>query len=98
VNPRLRLISTPDQTCKIVSRAIFQLEAQLKVRSVVPALSLRPEQNLIANFRIQVMSPTALKDEQTPGLTRFVQSCLVRNTLLTTPQIRIEFMAPASSI
>ncbi len=44
----------------------------------------------VGNFRVQVVSPVALTQEQSEGLMRSVHHCLVHNTLLTPPEIRIE--------
>ena len=44
----------------------------------------------LGNFRIQVVCPVALTEEQTEGLTRAVHHCLVHNTLLSPPEIKIE--------
>jgi putative redox protein len=44
----------------------------------------------IGNFRILVTCPVSLTQDQTDGLMRSVQHCLVHNTLLAPPEIRIE--------
>jgi uncharacterized OsmC-like protein len=44
----------------------------------------------IGNFRIQVLCPIALTEEQEQGMMRSVHHCLVHNTLLTPPEIKIE--------
>lgn len=44
----------------------------------------------IGNFRIQVVCPVALTEDQNEGLMRSVHHCLVHNTLLTPPEIKIE--------
>ena len=44
----------------------------------------------LGNFSIRVTCPVALTEEQTEGLTRSVHHCLIHNTLLTPPAIRIE--------
>jgi uncharacterized OsmC-like protein len=44
----------------------------------------------IGNFGIHVVCPATLTEEQTEGLTRSVHHCLVHNTLLTPPEIKIE--------
>jgi hypothetical protein len=44
----------------------------------------------LGNFRIHVICPVALTEEQTEGLTRSVHHCLVHNTLLTPPEIEID--------
>lgn len=44
----------------------------------------------IGNFRILVGCPISLTDDQTEGLMRSVHHCLVHNTLLAPPEIKIE--------
>ncbi len=44
----------------------------------------------MGNFRVQVTSPVALTQEQTESMMRCVHSCLVHNTLLSPPYIKIE--------
>jgi uncharacterized OsmC-like protein len=44
----------------------------------------------IGNFRVQVMCPVSLTEEQTESLMRCVHACLVHNTLLTLPSIEVE--------
>jgi len=44
----------------------------------------------VGNFRVQVVCPVTLTEEQTEGLMRSVHHCLVHNTLLTPPLIEIE--------
>ena len=44
----------------------------------------------LGNFRIHVTCPTALSAEQTEGLRRSVQHCLIHNTLLSAPSVEIE--------
>jgi uncharacterized OsmC-like protein len=44
----------------------------------------------VGNFRIHVMCPVSLTEEQTEGLMRSVHHCLIHNTLLTPPEIKIE--------
>jgi uncharacterized OsmC-like protein len=44
----------------------------------------------LGNFRIHVLSPVALTPEQTEGLKRSVHHCLVHNTLLSPPEIKID--------
>ena len=44
----------------------------------------------VGNFRIHVVCPVSLTEEQTGGLMRSVHHCLVHNTLLTPPEIAIE--------
>ncbi len=44
----------------------------------------------VGNFRVHVVCPVSLTEEQTEGLMRFVHHCLVHNTLLTPPEIAID--------
>jgi len=44
----------------------------------------------LGNFSIHVVCPVALTEEQTEGLMRSVHHCLVHNTLLSPPEIKIE--------
>jgi uncharacterized OsmC-like protein len=44
----------------------------------------------LGNFHVQVMSPVPLSAEQTEGIKRSVQRCLIHNTLLSLPEIRVE--------
>lgn len=44
----------------------------------------------VGNFRVHVVCPVSLTEEQTEGLMRSVYHCLVHNTLLTPPEIKIE--------
>lgn len=44
----------------------------------------------LGNFRILVVSPVSLSQEQTEGLMRSVHHCLIHNTLLSPPEIAIE--------
>jgi uncharacterized OsmC-like protein len=44
----------------------------------------------LGNFRVHVACPVSLTEEQTEGLMRSVHHCLVHNTLLTPPEIKIE--------
>jgi putative redox protein len=44
----------------------------------------------IGNFHIQVSCPVALTEEQEQGVMRSVHHCLVHNTLLNPPEIKIE--------
>ena len=44
----------------------------------------------VGNFCVHVVCPVSLTEEQTEGLMRSVHHCLVHNTLLTPPEIRIE--------
>jgi putative redox protein len=44
----------------------------------------------LANFHVQVTSPVPLTAEQHEGMMRSVHHCLIHNTLLSPPEIRIE--------
>jgi uncharacterized OsmC-like protein len=52
----------------------------------------------LGNFRVQVTYPVSLTEEQTEGLMRSVNHCLIHNTLLSQPEFAIELrsMIPAS--
>lgn len=79
------------------SCAAFYAVQYLKARSLaetgvevtVTAEKLKQPARL-GNFRVQVVSPVSLTEEQTEGLMRSVHHCLVHNTLLTPPEIKIE--------
>jgi uncharacterized OsmC-like protein len=63
--------------------------AQSGVEVTVTAEKLKPPARL-GNFRIHVVSPVALSEEQTLGLMRSVNHCLIHNTLLSPSEIAIE--------
>jgi putative redox protein len=44
----------------------------------------------LGNFRVRVVSPVTLTDEQREAMLRSVHHCLVHNTLLNPPEIAIE--------
>jgi uncharacterized OsmC-like protein len=44
----------------------------------------------VGNYRVHVVCPVSLTEEQTEGLMRSVHHCLVHNTLLAPPEITIE--------
>ena len=44
----------------------------------------------LGNFRIRVDSPVGLTVEQKEGLMRSVEHCLIKNTLLNPPEIKVE--------
>ena len=52
----------------------------------------------LGNFRIHVTCPAALTLEQTEGLRRSVQHCLIHNTLLSVPQVEIELAVSESAV
>ncbi len=47
----------------------------------------------MGNFRVQVTCPVALSEDHATGLMRSVHHCLVHNTLLSPPEIKIELVA-----
>ncbi|MGP8269489.1 MAG: OsmC family protein [Terracidiphilus sp.] len=47
----------------------------------------------LGNFRIHVVCPVPLTEEQTEGLMRSVKHCLIHNTLLSPPEIVFELTA-----
>ncbi|MGO8758909.1 MAG: OsmC family protein [Terracidiphilus sp.] len=47
----------------------------------------------LGNFRIVVRNPVPLTPEQTEGMMRSVHHCLIHNTLLSPPEIKIELVA-----
>jgi uncharacterized OsmC-like protein len=49
----------------------------------------------LGNFRVQAVSPVPLTAEQTEGMIRSVHHCLIHNTLLSSPEIKIELAASA---
>jgi putative redox protein len=44
----------------------------------------------VGNFLVHVSCPVVLTDEQQTAMMRSVHQCLIHNTLLTTPEIKIE--------
>jgi putative redox protein len=70
--------------------------AQSGVEVTVTAEKLKPPARL-GNFRIQVVSPVSLTEEQTQGLMRSVHHCLIHNTLLSPPEIAIELTTKESA-
>lgn len=79
------------------SCAAFYAVQYLKTRNLategveveVTAEKLKPPARL-GNFRIRVIAPVTLTEEQRQGLTRSVHQCLIHNTLLNPPGIVIE--------
>jgi uncharacterized OsmC-like protein len=47
----------------------------------------------LGDFHIRVVCPVPLSEEQTEGLMRSVHHCLIHNTLLSPPDIKIELVA-----
>lgn len=68
--------------------------AQTGVEVKVTAEKLKPPARL-GNFKILVSCPVPLTEEQTEGMMRSVHHCLVHNTLLNPPEIKIELDIPA---
>jgi uncharacterized OsmC-like protein len=52
----------------------------------------------VGNFCVHVVCPVLLTEEQTEGLMRSVHHCLVHNTLLTPPEIKIELAISESAV
>jgi len=44
----------------------------------------------LGNFRVHVTCPAALTEDQNKGLMRSVHQCLIRNTMVSQPEIMIE--------
>ena len=70
--------------------------AETGVEVTVTAEKLKQAARL-GNFYVHVVSPVSLTEEQTEGLMRSVHHCLVHNTLLAPPEIKIE-LATAESV
>jgi len=87
------------------SCAAFYAVQYLKTRSLddrgvevtVTAEKLK-QPSRIGNFRIEVVCPVSLSEDQKEGLMRSVHHCLVHNTLLTPPEVRIELIAGERSV
>jgi uncharacterized OsmC-like protein len=67
--------------------------AQSGVEVTVTAEKLKQPAR-VGNFLIHVVCPVVLTEEQTEGLMRSVHHCLVHNTLLAPPEIKIELAMP----
>ena len=59
--------------------------------SVTAEKLLKPAR--LGEFHVMVTSPVSLTAEQTESMMRCVHSCLVHNTLLSPPEIKIEIAA-----
>jgi uncharacterized OsmC-like protein len=86
------------------SCAAFYAVQYLKTRSLAESgveVTVTAEKLLtparLANFRIHVGCPVALTPAQTEGLMRSVHHCLIHNTLLSPPEIRIELETPVTA-
>jgi uncharacterized OsmC-like protein len=71
--------------------------AESGVEVTVTAEKLKQPARL-GNFRIQVVCPVSLTEDQTEGLMRSVHHCLVHNTLLTPPEIKIELSIAENAV
>jgi len=71
--------------------------AQTGVEVTVTAEKLKQPARL-GNFKIQVVSPVSLTEEQTEGLRRSVHHCLIHNTLLSPPEIAIELSTSEAAL
>jgi uncharacterized OsmC-like protein len=71
--------------------------AESGVEATVTAEKLKQPARL-GNFRVQVVCPVPLTEEQTEGLMRSVHHCLVHNTLLSPPEIAIDLSLPEPAI
>ena len=67
--------------------------AQSGVEVSVTAEKLKHPARL-GNFNIHVECPVPLTEEQKEGLMRSVHHCLIHNTLLAPPEIKIELAVP----
>ena len=67
--------------------------AETGVRVTVAADKLKNPARL-SDFTIRVHCPVALSEEQTLGLTRSVEHCLIHNTLLNPPSITLAIEQP----
>ena len=52
----------------------------------------------LGNFHVRVMSPVPLSAEQAEGIRRSVQRCLIHNTLLSPPEIRVDLTVNTASV
>ena len=66
--------------------------AQSGVEVTVTAEKLKQPARL-GNFNIQVICPVPLTEAHREGLMRSVHACLIHNTLLSPPEIKIELTA-----
>ncbi len=71
--------------------------AETGVEVTVTAEKLKQPARL-GNFRVRVMCPLALTEDQTEGLMRSVHHCLIHNTLLAPPEIKIELAIAEASV
>ena len=52
----------------------------------------------LGNFCVRVVCPVSLTEEQTGGLMRSVHHCLIHNTLLTPPEIKVELAMAETAV
>jgi uncharacterized OsmC-like protein len=52
----------------------------------------------LGNFRVRVVCPLPLTEDQTEGLMRSVHHCLIHNTLLAPPEIEIELAIAEATV
>jgi putative redox protein len=71
--------------------------AQTGVEVSVTAEKLKQPARL-GNFRIHVVSPVSLTDDQQAALIRSVNQCLIHNTLLSPPEIAIELTTQEAAV
>jgi uncharacterized OsmC-like protein len=69
-------------------------DSGVEVRVTAEKLKQPPR---LGNFRIHVLCPVALTEEQAEGLMRSVHHCLVHNTLLAPPEIAIDLTTRESA-
>jgi uncharacterized OsmC-like protein len=87
------------------SCAAFYAVQYLKTRNIadsgvevsVTAEKLKQPARL-GNFNIHVTCPVPLTEEQTEGLMRSVHHCLIHNTLLAPPEIKIELTIAEAAV
>lgn len=71
--------------------------AETGVEVTVTAEKLKQPARL-GNFGVRVVCPLALTEDQTEGLMRSVHHCLIHNTLLAPPEIKIELAIAEASV
>jgi uncharacterized OsmC-like protein len=73
--------------------AVQYLKSRKLAQSGVEVSVTADKLTRMGNFRVQVTCPVALSEDHTTGLMRSVHHCLVHNTLLSPPEIKIELVA-----
>jgi uncharacterized OsmC-like protein len=93
--------SRQGQICHSFAVSLHYAAQYLKTRNLAETgveVSVEAEKlkspSRLGNFQIRVDSPVYLTTEQREGLMRSVEHCLVKNTLLTPPQIEVELKVP----